>query len=117
MVKNEIFKIIGSRQYQPEVGTTVFLFVKKAQRSEVERHLVHLVRLAHLVQHLVHIVHPHDHPVNFVHPHDHPVHFVHPHDHPVPHVLFKDSLEEIKLEANNISEIAPGTFFGLNHLR
>ena len=45
------------------------------------------------------------------------VHIVHPHDHPVPHVLFKDSLEEIKLEANNISEIAPGTFFGLNHLR
>merc|ERR1719458_179421 len=31
--------------------------------------------------------------------------------------IFVDSLEEIKLEANNISEIAPGTFFGLNHLR
>ena len=29
----------------------------------------------------------------------------------------QDSLEEIALEANNISEIAPGTFFGLNHLR
>ena len=57
--------------------------------------------------HLVHIVHPYDHPVNFVHRHDHPI----------PHVLFKDSLEEIRLEANNISEIAPGTFFGLNHLR
>ena len=63
-------------------------------------------RLVHII-HLVHIVHPHDHPVNFVHRHDHPI----------PHVLFKDSLEEIRLEANNISEIAPGTFFGLNHLR
>ena len=57
MVKNEIFKIIGSRQYQPQLVTTVILFVKKAQRSEVERHLVHLVRLVHLVQHLVHLVH------------------------------------------------------------
>ena len=66
MVKNEIFKIIGSRQYQPQLVTTVILFVKKAQRSEVERHLVHLVRLAHLVQHLVHIVHL-VHLVHFVH--------------------------------------------------
>ena len=53
MVKNEIFKIIGSRQYQQQLGTIVILFVKEAQRSEVERHLVHLVRLVHLVQHLV----------------------------------------------------------------
>ena len=66
--------------------------------SKCPDHLVHII-------HLVHIVHPHD------------ANFVDPHDHPVPHVLFKDSLEEIKLEANNISEIAPGTFFGLNHLR
>ena len=52
MVKNEIFKIIGYR-------TTVILFVKQAQRSEVERclvHLVHLVHLVYLVQ-LVHLVH------------------------------------------------------------
>ena len=63
MVKNEIFKIIGSRQYQQQLGTMVILFVKEAQRSGVERHLVHLVRLAHLVQHLVHIVHL----VHFVH--------------------------------------------------
>ena len=69
MVKNEIFKIIGSRQYQQQLGTMVILFVKEAQRSEVERHLVHLVRLAHLVQHLVHIVHL----VHLVHL----VHFVH----------------------------------------
>ena len=48
MVKNEIFKIIGSRQYQQQLGTMVILFVKEAQRSEVERHLVHLVQ--HLVQ-------------------------------------------------------------------
>ena len=34
-------------------ATTVILFVKKAQRSEVERCLVHLVHLVHLVQHLV----------------------------------------------------------------
>ena len=72
MVKNEIFEIIGSRQYQQQLGTMVILFVKEAQRSEAERHLVHLVRLAHLVQHLVHLFHL-VHLLHLVHL----VHFVH----------------------------------------